>query len=185
MLNILGKRYLFFAISLAFILPGMIILGIFGLHPSIDFTGGSLLELQFDASNLPQPAELVVLYKDLGVADVQVQTTNDETFIIRSNFLDDDLRNTIISTITENYGQGVIVLRSDSVGPTIGREVTGRASIAVIFAALGVIIYMTFAFRGVPHALRYGICAIIAMFHDVLIVISLVAIGGVLFGWQS
>jgi preprotein translocase subunit SecF len=184
MLNILGKRYLFFAISLAFILPGMIILGIFGLHPSIDFTGGSLLELQFDASNLPQPAELVVLYKDLGVADVQVQTTNDETFIIRSNFLDDDLRNTIISTITENYGQGVIVLRSDSVGPTIGREVTGRASIAVIFAALGVIIYMTFAFRGVPHALRYGICAIIAMFHDVLIVISLVAIGGVLFGWQ-
>ena len=74
--------------------------------------------------------------------------------------------------------------RFDSVGPTIGREVTTRAAVAVAVAALAVIIYITLAFRGVQHSFRYGICAIIAMFHDVLVVISLAAIGGMLFGWQ-
>jgi preprotein translocase subunit SecF len=62
--------------------------------------------------------------------------------------------------------------------------VTTRAAVAVGVAALAVIIYITLAFRGVQHAFRYGVCAIIAMFHDVLVVISLAAIGGLLFGWQ-
>jgi preprotein translocase subunit SecF len=82
------------------------------------------------------------------------------------------------------FNDTVTVRRFDSVGPTIGREVAGRATLAVAAASLAVILYMTFAFRGVPNALRYGVCAIIAMIHDVLVVISLVSIGGQLFGWQ-
>jgi preprotein translocase subunit SecF len=76
------------------------------------------------------------------------------------------------------------VLRFDSVGPTIGAEVTARAGMAIAVAAIAVVIYITFAFRGIQHAFRYGICAIIAMIHDVAIVISLGAIGGYFFGWQ-
>jgi preprotein translocase subunit SecF len=75
-------------------------------------------------------------------------------------------------------------LRFDTVGPTVGREVAGRALLAVGAAALLVVVYVAYTFRGLAHAVRYGICAIIAMLHDILIVLSLGAIGGKLFGWQ-
>ena len=78
----------------------------------------------------------------------------------------------------------VTVLRFDTVGPTIGKEVAGRAALAVGIAAAVVVVYISFAFRGLSHSLRYGICAILAMIHDVAIVISLGAIGGYLFKWQ-
>ena len=66
----------------------------------------------------------------------------------------------------------------------LARKWPGRAALAVGLAALAVILYITYAFRGIPNAFRYGVCAIIAMLHDVLVVISLVSIGGQLFGWQ-
>jgi preprotein translocase subunit SecF len=91
---------------------------------------------------------------------------------------------TITNTLSEKFNDPVTVLKFDSVGPTIGQEVTSRAALAIGVAALAVVLYMTFAFRGIPHAFRYGICAIIAMVHDVLIVFSLAAIGGHFFGWQ-
>ena len=94
------------------------------------------------------------------------------------------MRVEIIEKIETTFNDTVTLLQSDSVGPAIGREVTSRASLAIAVAALGVIIYMTFAFRGIPNALRYGVCAIIAMIHDVLIVVSLSAIGSKFFGWQ-
>jgi len=183
MLDILGKRYIFWGLSLVLIIPGLI-LAAFGLPLAIDFTGGSLLEVRFDSGITPQPAEVIELYDSLGVEDVQVQTTGDDTIFIRSTFLDDTTRSQLISTMEEEFDDDITVLRFDSVGPTIGQEVTARAGMAIAFAAVAVVLYITFAFRGVQHAFRYGICAIIAMIHDVLIVLSLGAIGGYFFGWQ-
>jgi preprotein translocase subunit SecF len=113
-----------------------------------------------------------------------VQTTGEETLIARSSFLEDDVRRQLLESMETSFTQEVVVLRFDSVGPTIGEEVTARAGMAVAIAALAVVVYITFAFRSVEHAFRYGICAILAMFHDVLVVISLGAIGGWFFGWQ-
>ncbi len=104
--------------------------------------------------------------------------------LIRSPFMDETTVNNIVETINTTFKDTVTVRRADSVGPTIGREVTSRAAVAVAIAALAVIIYITLAFRGVQHSFRYGVCAIVAMFHDVLVVISLSAIGGLIFGWQ-
>ena len=184
MLNILGKRYLFFLFSLVLIVPGMIVLAIWGLPLAIDFTGGTLLEARFASGQAPEPAEAIALYSDLGIKDVQVQTTGADTLIIRSTYMDDATRSTIVSSMEQHFNDQVEVMRFDSVGPTIGKEVTSRAALAVAIAALGVIIYITFAFRGVPHAFRYGTCAILAMIHDVLVVVSISAIGGHFFGWQ-
>ena len=88
MIDILGKRYLYFIISLVVIVPGIFLLASKGLPLSIDFTGGSLLEVQFEAGKDPQPAELIALYEDAGINDAQVQTTENDTFLIRSSFLD-------------------------------------------------------------------------------------------------
>jgi len=183
MLDILGKRYYYFALSLLIILPGLIVMAIFGLPLAIDFTGGTLSEIRFASAN-PQPAEIVSFYNSQGFTDTQVNTTGENTYNIRTTFTDDAKRAEVNAALSAAFNDSVEVIRVDSVGPTIGEEVTSRAGLAVFVAALAVIIYMTFAFRGVPHALRYGICAIIAMIHDVLVVLSLSAIGGHFFGWQ-
>lgn len=184
MFNILGKRYLFFGVSLLMILPGILIAIISGFNLSVDFTGGTLVEISFESGSPPPLEEIISIYNQFEVSDVQAQTTGDNTVIIRSSFLEDDTRAGILSTIEEQAGEPVTIVRIDSVGATIGREVTLRAALAVAVAALIVVIYITFAFRGVPNAFRNGVCAILAELHDVLIVFSLVMIGSLLWGWE-
>lgn len=186
MIDILGKRYIFFALSLIIILPGLIMLVVMAVNGtlplSIDFTGGSLLEVRL-ATATPLPAEIVTLYNSLNIEDVSVQTTGEGTYVIRSSVLDEQERALVLDTLENTYGD-LTVLRFESVGPTIGSEVTTRAAQAVAVAALIVVIYMTFAFRGIPNAIRFGVCAILAMIHDVAVVFSFTAIGSRFWGWQ-
>jgi preprotein translocase subunit SecF len=175
---------LFFALSLIIIIPGLLILAINGLPLALDFTGGSLLEIKLTSGDLPQPAQVVTIYALQGIQDAQVQTTSSDTLIIRSSFIEDSNRETIITAMEEQFGTAVEVVRLDSVGPTIGAQVASRAALAVAVAALVVVAYITWAFRGVEHAFRYGVSAIAAMIHDVLIVISIVGIGSVVAGWE-
>jgi len=184
MLNILGKRYWFFALSALVILPGIVIMLIYGLPLSIDFTGGSLLEIKVNSGDLPKPAEVVQLYNDLDIPNAQVQTTGASSLVIRSTFLDDAMRAKVVTAISEQLSKDVEIMRFDSVGPTIGKEVTSRAALAVAVAVFIVVLYIWFAFRGVPNALRYGICAIASNFHSILVLFSLTAIGGHFWGWQ-
>jgi preprotein translocase subunit SecF len=183
-MNILGRRYFFFILSLLIIIPGLLLAVFEGLNLSVDFTGGTLLEFQFESGNTPLPADIITIYNEFNIDDVQVTTTGENTIVARSSFIDDETRAAIVQQIGDTFEEQVTVLRFDSVGPTIGREVAIRAAIAVSIAAVIVVVYITYAFRGIPHAFRYGICAIIAMIHDVAIVISLAAIGGILWGWQ-
>jgi preprotein translocase subunit SecF len=188
-MNILGKRYLFFAISTIFILIGLVIIAVDGLPLAIDFRGGTLLELQYPTSDLPGTEEIISIYDEYNFKEVSVQTamdTNDQRtiLVIRSPFMDEQVKGNIVTSLETLSNQKITVNRFESVGPVIAEQVTQRAAIAVGLAALAVVIYITFAFRGMTNAFRYGVCGILAMIHDVLIVISLSAIGGKLFGWQ-
>lgn len=183
MIDILSKRYLYFAISLVIIITGLVIFAVGGLPLSIDFTGGSLLEVQFENSPLSS-TELIGIYEEDGITDAQVQTTENGSLIIRSSFLTNESRDVILTQMRTQSGGEVSVIRFDSVGPSIGAAVTSRAALAIGVAALAVVFYITFAFRKVPNASRYGVCAIIAMVHDVLIVFSVVAIGSLITDWQ-
>jgi preprotein translocase subunit SecF len=184
MINIIGKRYYFFLLSILIILPGLIIIAIDGLNLSIDFTGGTLLEVRFASGQLPPNAEVFQLYNELGVTDAQVQSTGEGSFVVRSSFLEDTDRAAIVAAMEERFNDSVEVLRFDSVGPTIGQEVASRAALAVAVAAIAVVLYITYAFRGIQNAFRYGVCAVLAMLHDVLLVLSLGALGAYFFGWQ-
>ncbi|PKO18322.1 MAG: protein translocase subunit SecF [Chloroflexi bacterium HGW-Chloroflexi-10] len=189
-MNILGKRYLFFAISIVFILVGMVILAFDGLPLAVDFKGGSLLEVQFSDTNLPSSEQVKDIYDQYQFNEVTVQTALDQNnirsiLVIRSPFMDEQQKIDIVNALKASVNtESAVVNRFESVGPVIAQQVTQRAGLAVAFAALAVVLYITYAFKGIPHAFRYGICGILAMFHDVLIVISLAAIGGKLFGWQ-
>jgi preprotein translocase subunit SecF len=181
-MNILGKRYIFFGVSLAIIITGLILLFARGVPLSIDFTGGSLLEVTF-AGQPPQPAEIIQIYETANLKDVQVQTTDAGSYIIRSEFLDNEERDQILSALTSQAGE-VEVVRFDSVGPSIGQQVTSRGAMAVAIASLLVVLFIAWSFRGVQNAFRYGVCAIIAMIHDVAIIFAMAGFGSVLFGWE-
>jgi preprotein translocase subunit SecF len=181
-MNILGKRYFFFALSLLIIIPGLILLFARGVPLSVDFTGGSLLEVSFSDS-APQPADILAVYDEAGIADVQVQTTDADTYIIRSEFLDNDQRDVILSALTEEIG-AVEVVRFDSVGPSIGEQVTSRGALAVAISSIMVVLFIAWSFRGVQNAFRYGVCAILAMIHDVAIIFAMTGFGAWLFGWE-
>jgi preprotein translocase subunit SecF len=184
MIDILSKRYIYFAVSLLVILPGIIILATGGMPLSIDFTGGSLLEVTFDDGTAPETARIITIYEDAGIDDAQVTTTESGAYLIRSSFLTNEVRDSVLTALETETGSAVTVIRFDSVGPSIGKQVTSRAALAVGIAALGVVAYITSVFRKVPNAFRYGVCAVIAMVHDVAVVFSAAGIGALLFDWQ-
>jgi preprotein translocase subunit SecF len=176
---------LFFAISLAVIVPGLIALALWGLPLSIDFTGGSLLEVKFDAGKTPEPSQIIALYSQNGITGgVEVQTSTDNTAIIHAKDMPEETSNQLVSQMSKKFGGNVVVQSFQSVGPSVGKEVASRAAGAVGIAAIGILLYITFAFRGVPHAFRYGTAAIMAMIHDVLVVVGTAAILCKAFGWQ-
>jgi len=185
MLDIVGKRYWFFGLSLLVIIPGMIALILWGLPLAIDFTGGSLLEVKFTNGLPPQLSDVRAIYADNGFTDVQIQTSGNDTLIIRSKDMDETQRATIIEDMAKKSGAQVTVQRFDSVGPAVGQEVTRQAGFAVAAAAIFIMLYITIAFRRVPNAFRYGVSAVIAMFHDILVVIGVEALIGHFLGWEA
>ena len=104
--------------------------------------------------------------------------------IIRSKEIDQATKTQIVAAMEARFGGPIAVERFDTVGPSVGVEVAQRAAGAAGLAALGILIYITYAFRSVKHAARYGVAAIIAMLHDVAVVIGVEAILGHFLGWE-
>lgn len=195
LLDIVGKRrvyYVFSAILIGLGLMGMVISTIqFGepLKLSIDFTSGSLMELQFEQP--PQPAQVRQIftnftYNDQDFQDTAVTTAEQlgqETILIRSKFLDDEGKKAIQDELRKELGE-FTELRFDAVGPTVGEEATQAGAYAILAAAVAILIFFIWAFRSVPNPFRYGIAAVVAMFHDILVTSGLFAIFGVLYGWE-
>ena len=182
MINIVGRRYLYFLISALVIVPGLIGLIVWGPPTAgIDFTGGNLLEIRFEAGRRPAPAEVVALASQIEIDGPVVQTAGETDLVVRSKPFTDEQRADLLAALEATAGT-VVLLRDEHVGPSIGAEVGQRALGAVALAVLGILGYITYAFRGVPHATRYGVAAILAMLHDVLVVISVQVLVAHFFG---
>ena len=184
MIDIVKRRYIYFGISLLVIIPGMIAILLWGLPLAIDFKGGSLLDVRFDTGSVPQPGQVSALYRENGFSDSIVQTSGQNGLIIRSLEMTDAQRDQLVIKMEARFGVTITVNRFESVGPSVGQEVAKRAAGAVGLAALGIMIYITLAFRGVSHAFRYGVSAIIAMLHDVAVVVGVEAILAHFLRWE-
>ncbi len=184
MIDIVKHRYLYFGISLLVIIPGMIALIVWGLPLGIDFKGGSLLDLRFEKGIVPQPAQVSALYSENGFRDSIVQTSGENGLVIRSLEMTDVQRDQLVSLMESRFNSTITVQRFESVGPSVGQEVAKRAAEAVALAAFGILAYITFAFRGVSNAFRFGVAAIIAMLHDVFVVLGVEAIIAHFFHWE-
>jgi preprotein translocase subunit SecF len=185
MINIVGRRYLYFLISALVIIPGLLGLILWGPPAAgIDFTGGSLLEMRFAQGRRPAPADAVALADEVGIEGPVVQTAGEADLVLRSKPFSQDQRAELLASFEAAAGT-VTLLRDEHVGPSIGAEVGQRALGAVALAVLGILAYITYAFRGMPHAVRYGVAAILAMLHDVLVVVSAQVLFSHFFGWET
>ncbi len=189
MFNIVERRHWYFLLSTLFIVPGLVAMIysiiMFGspVKLGIDFTGGALLELRFEQP--VQPAEVRQVFTDYGFAGSTVQTTSDEmTVLVRAKPMEPEAKQEIVGALGDQYGS-VEELRFESVGPAVGAEVTRSAGIAVAVAALFILAFIVFAFRKVPNAGRYGVCAIIAMIHDILVTVGLFSLACLVLGWEA
>ncbi|MER3467645.1 MAG: protein translocase subunit SecF, partial [Thermoflexus sp.] len=186
MIDIIGKRYWYFALSLLAIVPGLISLALYGLPLAIDYTGGSLLEIRMPAGVVPSTEEVIGLVGQVtgfNAADIRAQPSLQGTLIIRTREMDAATKTRLEEALRARYGE-ITLERFESVGPTVGAEVTRGSLVAVAMAAVAIMLYLTFAFRQVPHALRYGVAAVLALLHDVAVVVGTASIFGKAFGWE-
>lgn len=191
MVDIVGRRYWYFAFSLLVIIPGLVAMGIHWgqtgqpFRLAIDFTGGTLLELKFDKPQTFQTDEVTKIFGQFGLNsnEVVIQQSGNDTLVIRTKEIDNATKSQVEEILAGRFGK-FTELRAESVGPAIGTEVTQRAGMAVALAAAAILLYITWAFRRVPQPFRYGVCAIIAMVHDVFVLLGAISIFGLLFNWE-
>lgn len=195
MLDLVSKRYLWFAISLLVIIPGLIFLVLpgAGLRSGIDFSGGTMWEFVIrNRTEQIDSQQFVSLFRGQGLEiserDVQVSQPDAEqqAFVsVRTEEVptEDPRRQQLVGAVTEAVPNSTLS-RFETVGATVSRESTIQAVFAVIAASLAILAYLTFAFRKAPHPLRYGVCAILAMLHDVVLVIGVAAILGYFIGLE-
>jgi preprotein translocase subunit SecF len=185
MINIVKRRYWYFAFSLLVIIPGLFSLATNGLRLSISFTSGSLLEMRFDAlQGKPLLIEDVrAAFDSHGSPGPLVQISGSDTVIVRSKAIDQTTKTAIEKSLEAMYGK-YTELSFETVGPEVSQEVTRSATYAVAAASLGILLYIIIAFARVEKPYRYGVAAIVAMLHDVAVVTGLASIFGVLFGFE-
>jgi len=180
MFNIVGKRLWFFSISGVLILISAVAWGVFGLKPGIDFASGSITTLSFEQE--VSQAELEQVLAGLGYTG-RVESNPQGDFIIRTTRLTAEKKAELKGNLTEEFGT-INEKGFENVDPVIASETARIALFAAFGAAIGILLYVTWAFHRMPKPFHYGACAIIALVHDVLIVVGVFSILGATLGWE-
>jgi preprotein translocase SecF subunit len=192
MFNLVEKRRLYFFISALVIVPGLLIMVYSTITTgapfrlSIDFVGGSIYDLTFTEAGADE-ASIRDVFASVGDENVVIQRLGGEDsnrWSVRGAFQDNDTIETILEGLETYAPLDRDSFRLETVSATIGQEVTRAALFAVAVAAVVITSFIVIAFRQVPNAFRYGVCAITAMVHDVLLVMGLTSLLGLLLGWE-
>lgn len=183
---VIKHRVFFYILTLALLAASFISIFIFGLKPGIDFTGGSILEIEY-ASQRPDLKALEERFSLLGYADSRFQPTEENGLIIRLHSLSEEEHRIVLRVLAEG-GESAEVLvekRFDSVGPTIGQELRRKAFTAILLVIFLILIFISWAFRKVSRPVsswKYGVVAILALIHDIIIPAGLFAFLGRFYG---
>ncbi len=179
-MDIIGKRKIWFAISLLIMVPGLISLSLYGLNLSIEFTGGSRMSVSF--SKPVTDDETKFIKENLEQRKIKVSTIekSNNLAIVRTSQIDQKQNNEFVKSVTAKY-KNAKQQEFSTIGPTIGGETTLNAIKATILASILIVIYISLVFRKVPKPaspIRFGVSAVIALIHDVLVVLGIFSILG-------
>lgn len=193
MMNIIGYKKIYLTISGILVALSIIFLSLWGLNFGIDFTGGSLLEVEFKGER-PDTAQIINALSDSGLVSLVVQPVGEQSALLRFQDVDEDKHQEILgrldainsapqdpgedgqtATSSEPELSTVLELRFESVGPAIGSELKSKSLTAIIIVLLAIVLFIAWAFRQVSKPVeswKYGVSAIIALFHDVMITLG-------------
>jgi len=176
MINIIGKRYWFFLISAIVIVPGIISLIAFGLKPDTDFQSGTTMTLSFNPT--VQENALRQSISDAGYQNATIQKSSTGEYIISLREITSDERVTLQNDLQTSLKSTLTVENYATTSAEVASQTVRYAIIAVIVAAVFIMLYISYAFRKMPRPSRWGICAVIALLHDLLVVIGIFSILG-------
>lgn len=179
------KRKLYFIISSILVIASILLIIFLKPKIGIDFAGGTLLELDFK-----EPISKEVLTEKIENQDyietTTIQSTGDSQYLIRTNNLSKEETDRLNSHINDEVGE-YTEIRLESVGPTISNDTTNKAIIAIVIASIAIILYISYAFRSIPKpasSWRFGVTAIIALIHDILITVGIFVLLGYFLGFE-
>ncbi|HXG35956.1 MAG TPA: protein translocase subunit SecD [Dehalococcoidia bacterium] len=189
------RRGFYYLLSLLVLLPGIISLSVPPtLKPGIEFSSGTTFTIEFDDKSL-ETEDLRSALNDLGQPQARVQKTGDGEFILRMGELEGAAnippvgpsppseRDTIENGLRQRFGD-MRVTNFNTVSGIVSRSIARDAAIAVIAASLAIVLYITYSFRNVPKAHRYGVAAIIATLHDAVFILGAFSIFGKVFDME-
>lgn len=175
MINFLKYKWLYVAISLLVLVPGIFSLVTWGFRPSIDFVGGTVIEMKklegFDTVKLQtafttQNTEIDSLREEEDMVTVRAKPVDRDAW--------EQVKSELDGTTATDSADVLEELRFETVGPLLGAELLQKTLVAVVIAVVGILLYVAWAFKNI----RYGVSAIIALFHDVLVVASIFSLLG-------
>ncbi|MFC2006908.1 protein translocase subunit SecF [Chloroflexota bacterium] len=181
MFDIIGRRFWFFTVSGVVILVGIISLATFGLKTGVEFSSGSVMTVAFEQEvNQREVGQELV---NLGHANAIIQRLGTGDFMIRLLELSSEDKAKLEAGLRAGFGD-LEVKEFDAVSPMVAAETTRNAGIAVAIAAVGILLYLAWAFRKMPNPFHYGTCAIMALLHDTMVALGVFSILGGILSWE-
>lgn len=185
-MNIVTYRKWFYAISAVLIAASIASFAVWGLNLGIEFKGGSIIEVEYSAER-PAPEVVQTALKDFGAGE-SIRSTGEKGYLIRMKTLSDADRAKVTEALTIADGKKVAdIKRLDSIGPLLGKEAARKSLVSIALVLLCIVLFITWAFRQVSHPVsswKYGVIAIIALVHDVIIPTGVFAAFGHFAGYE-
>lgn len=172
---IIKHKKIFISISLILVAFSLISLFVFGLNVGIDFKGGALTEVVYKDAR-PAQEDLSKSLEALNFGSILLQPTGDLGYLVKSRDLNDAEHTLLLKTLSQDKKDILTGMSFNSIGPTVGRELTRKAILAIILISIAIICFIAFAFRKVSKPVsswKYGFIAIVTLLHDVIIPVGL------------
>jgi preprotein translocase subunit SecF len=191
MLNIIGARKVWFALSGVLFIASIAAIAVWGLRFGIDFTGGSITELHF-LDTRPDISLIAKSIEKSGVEDAVLQPAGDNDLFVRTKTLDQAAHQKMVEELVATFkttdNKPAVEERSfESIGPTVGAELKQKSWSAIAMVLLAIILFIAWAFRKVSEPVaswKFGVCAVLALFHDVIIPTGIFAMLGHFLGYE-
>lgn len=168
---IVKYKKIFISISAVLVAFSVVLMFYFGFNVGIDFKGGALTEVSYDNTR-PEKEDLKLNLESLNIGSVLLQPTGDKGYIVKTRSLNEDEHLSLLEALSQNDKNTLIEVNFNSIGPSVGAELTRKAFVALILVSLAIVLFIAFAFRKVSKPVsswKYGVIAIIALIHDVII----------------
>lgn len=170
-MNIMKYRKWWYGISLVLLVPGLFSMFVWGLKPSIDFTGGSKL----DFIGTKDIEKVRTLAQENGLESISVYRLGGDSVSLRFKDIDEGKRKEIVSKFDESFGNDIKDIIYENVGPSVSADTTRNSFLAIGLASLVIIIYIAFSFRRVPSPAKsweFGVAAVLATIHDTIFLVG-------------